>query len=91
MKKYLIFSGALFMIVLGQFAWADGCPTGYACLLKDTRQQDFVIREMQRNAVKQLYDPGMVEPTLRDKDAQQHSYKDLLPFAPRFYHQKSEY
>lgn len=89
MKKYLILSGALFAIILGQMALAD-CPTGYACLLKDVRQQDNVIQEMQRNVVKQLYDPKTVEPTTIDKMEQRPSYKDLLPFAPRFYKQKSE-
>lgn len=85
MKRMLSLWSVCAIAFAGQMALAD-CPTGYACLIKDVKQQETVIQQMQMNAVKQYYNPRTIEPNSKDKPKSdvEPSYKDLLPFAPRW-------
>ncbi len=85
MKKIflLAFSQILIMSHVGYCA----CPTGYACMLKDLKQQEAVIQDIQKNSVYDYYRPKMSEPKLKQKEPGeiQPTYRDLLPYVPRYY------
>lgn len=62
-----------------------GCSTGYACLLKDVKQQGSVIQTMQQEIINNYYKPKMLEPQLKEYQIQMPSYRDLFPFLSKYY------
>lgn len=87
MKKTIIFFEVFCILFVGQIVMA-GCPTGYACLLKDLKIQETVIKNIQKKHVDKIYNPKTTEPsldTIKNKKENDYSYKDLLPFSPKYY------
>ncbi len=85
MKKILL-SGALIALWFNlQIVWA-ACPTGYACLLRDVKNQDSVIRHVQREKVDEYYKLKIFEPKNKSNDKDFiPPYKELIPFSPKYY------
>lgn len=86
MKK--IFFLSLIGLFLGchQYSLADGCTTGYACLLKDIKLQESAIQSSQEERINNYFEARIQEPALKEiKDNQKITYRDILPFAPKFY------
>lgn len=85
MKKILLLMAICLFGVTTQIAYADGCATGYACLLKDVKQQSSVIQTMHQNIIDNYYKPKMTEPQLKEMQVQMPPYRDLFPFLPKYY------
>lgn len=83
MKKILLLMAIFLICVNSQMVFAD-CRTGYACLLKDVKEQDSVIKTMQQDLINRYYKLKLTEPTLKSGDYML-TYMDLFPFSPRYY------
>lgn len=62
-----------------------GCPTGYACLLKDVKQQEVVIQKLHKEYIENYFSPKFEEPKLKEKKEEPPTYKEIMPFSPRYY------
>ncbi len=76
---------AVFALWLNFMAAYAACPTGYACLLRDIKNQDSIIRNVQQQKIDEFYKPKLMEPKNKDLEVEIPSYKELLPFSPRYY------
>ena len=86
MKKIIVLWSFCSGIIFAQLAMAE-CPTGYACLLKDIKHQEAAIHEIQKKSIDEYFDPRVTEPGLKREEEkyEEPSYRDLMPFRPRFY------
>ncbi len=85
MKKIFYLSAVLALWFGLQVAFAE-CPTGYACLLRDIKNQDSIIRNVQKEKVNEYYKIEIKEPKNKEQDKEIiPPYRQLLPFSPRYY------
>lgn len=84
MKKILLLAAIFLICASPSVVFAD-CATGYACLLKDVKQQDSVIKNVQQDLIDNYFKLKLTEPRLKIKQQVMPSYMDLLPFSPKYY------